>query len=47
MLGSFLGVELLGDRLGPFAWIGGALIISAAATLTSRPHQPEVAPLLE
>jgi drug/metabolite transporter (DMT)-like permease len=47
MLGSFLGVKLLGDRLGPFAWIGGALIISAAATLTSRPHQPEVAPLLE
>ncbi len=47
MLGSYLGVELLGDRLGPVAWIGGALIISAAATLTTRPHQPEVGPLLE
>jgi drug/metabolite transporter (DMT)-like permease len=47
MLGSFLGVKLLGDHLGAGAWIGGALIISAAATLTTRPHQPEVAPLLE
>ena len=38
MLGSFLGVKLLGDRLGPSAWIGGVLIIAAAITLTSRPH---------
>jgi drug/metabolite transporter (DMT)-like permease len=38
MLGSFLGVELLGDRLGPSAWIGGVLIVAAAITLTSRPH---------
>jgi drug/metabolite transporter (DMT)-like permease len=37
MLGSFLGVELLGDRLGPSAWVGGVLIIAAAITLTSRP----------
>ena len=38
MLGSFLGVKLLGDRLGPSAWIGGVLIVAAAITLTSRPH---------
>lgn len=34
-LGSILGVELLGDRLGPAAWIGGALILAAAIVLTS------------
>jgi drug/metabolite transporter (DMT)-like permease len=38
MLGSFLGVELLGDQLGPLAWIGGVLILAAAVTLTTRPH---------
>jgi drug/metabolite transporter (DMT)-like permease len=41
MLGSFLGVELLGDRLGPTAWIGGVLILTAAITLTTRPHGME------
>jgi drug/metabolite transporter (DMT)-like permease len=35
-LGSVLGVELMGDRLGPLAWVGGALIITAAVLLTSR-----------
>jgi drug/metabolite transporter (DMT)-like permease len=37
-LGSLLGVELLGDKLGPFAWIGGGLILAAAVTLTTRGH---------
>jgi len=43
-LGSILGVELLGDKLGPFAWLGGALILAAAVTLTARGHDinPEV-----
>lgn len=41
MLGSYLGVELLGDHLGPSAWIGGVLILAAAITLTTRPHQME------
>lgn len=35
-LGSILGVELLGDRLGPLTWVGGALILTAAVLLTSR-----------
>jgi drug/metabolite transporter (DMT)-like permease len=35
-LGSILGVELLGDRLGPLTWVGGALILAAAVLLTSR-----------
>ena len=38
-LGSILGVELLGDRLGPFAWAGGGLILAAAVTLTIRGHE--------
>lgn len=38
-LGSWLGVKLLGDHLGPHAWIGGALILTAAVTLTTRGHQ--------
>lgn len=37
-LGSVLGVKLLGDHLGPFAWVGGGLIVAAAVTLTTRGH---------
>ncbi len=33
-LGSALGVWLLGDTLGPLAWIGGGLILVAAVVLT-------------
>ncbi len=33
-LGSWLGVQLLGEHLGPYAWAGGALILTAAVTLT-------------
>ncbi len=39
-LGSWLGVELLGEHLGPHAWTGGALILAAAVVLTSRGHEP-------
>jgi drug/metabolite transporter (DMT)-like permease len=38
-LGSWLGVQLLGDKLGPFAWVGGGLILAAAVTLTVRGHE--------
>jgi len=43
-LGSVLGVKLLGEHLGPFAWVGGALILAAAVVLTTRGHdvQPEL-----
>jgi drug/metabolite transporter (DMT)-like permease len=47
MLGSFLGVQLLGDRLGPFAWLGGALILAAAITLTTRPPGVDPSGVLE
>ncbi|MEI9967520.1 MAG: DMT family transporter [Terracidiphilus sp.] len=46
-LGSILGVELLGEKLGPFAWLGGALILAAAITLTTRGHETEPEVLLE
>ncbi|GGG97384.1 DMT family transporter [Silvibacterium dinghuense] len=34
-LGSILGVELMGDKLGPWTWAGGALILTAAIVLTT------------
>jgi len=45
LLGSVLGVALLHERLGPWAYVGGALILAAAVTLTTRgpaplPHDP-------
>jgi drug/metabolite transporter (DMT)-like permease len=46
-LGSFLGVKLLGEHLGPHAWLGGALILGAAITLTTRAHEPQPAVILE
>jgi drug/metabolite transporter (DMT)-like permease len=47
MLGSYLGVQLLGDHLGPWAWIGGVLILAAAITLTTRPHGIDVSGVME
>ncbi|MGH9587207.1 MAG: DMT family transporter [Acidobacteriaceae bacterium] len=42
-IGAFLGVELLGDKLGPDAWLGGALILAAAIVLTTTGKpQPEM-----
>ncbi len=46
-LGSILGVELLGEKLGPYAWLGGALILAAAITLTTRGHETELTAILE
>jgi drug/metabolite transporter (DMT)-like permease len=46
-LGSWLGVQLLGDQLGPFAWIGGGLILAAAVTLTVRGYDSNPEVLLE
>lgn len=34
LIGSLLGILLLGETLGPSAWLGGALIVAAAFTLT-------------
>ncbi len=46
-LGSYLGVRLLGEHLGPFAWIGGALILGAAIVLTTRGHEAQPDVILE
>ena len=46
-VGSFLGVKLLGEHLGPHAWLGGGLILAAAVTLTTRGHESEPAVILE
>jgi drug/metabolite transporter (DMT)-like permease len=36
LIGSLLGIYLLGEHLGLLAWVGGALILAAAITLTTR-----------
>jgi drug/metabolite transporter (DMT)-like permease len=36
LIGSVLGVLVLGERLGPSAWAGGGLILASAITLTTR-----------
>ncbi len=36
LMGSLLGVLVLRERLGPSAWVGGAMILAAAVTLTTR-----------
>jgi drug/metabolite transporter (DMT)-like permease len=35
LMGSLLGVLVLGERLGPSAWVGGGLILASAITLTT------------
>jgi drug/metabolite transporter (DMT)-like permease len=47
VIGSILGVQLLGEKLGPHAWVGGALILGAAIALTTREHEPETGILLD
>ncbi len=46
-LGSILGVELLGEKLGPYAWLGGAMIVGAAVVLTSRGNEAGPEAILE
>ena len=42
VLGSLLGVGLLGEHLGPYAYLGGAMIIAAAVVITVQRRQPDV-----
>jgi len=46
-MGSFLGVKLLGEHLGPFAWVGASLIFAAAIALTTHGRENEPAVILE
>ena len=47
IIGSVLGVALLGERLGPHAWAGGTLILGSAIVLTTRGHNDEASVVLE
>jgi drug/metabolite transporter (DMT)-like permease len=40
LIGSLLGVFLLHEHLGPLAWLGGAMILTAAVSLTTRSSTP-------
>jgi drug/metabolite transporter (DMT)-like permease len=40
LIGSLLGVFLLHEHLGPLAWFGGAMILTAAVVLTTRTNTP-------
>jgi drug/metabolite transporter (DMT)-like permease len=43
LIGSLLGIFLLHDHLGGLAWLGGAMILAASVTLTTR-SSPEMEP---
>ena len=45
LMGSLLGVAVLGETLGPSAWAGGALILAAAITLTMHSKTKERLPV--
>ena len=38
IIGSVLGITLLGERLGAAGWVGGAMIILSAVTMSVRQH---------
>jgi drug/metabolite transporter (DMT)-like permease len=40
LIGSILGVFLLKEHLGPLAWLGGAMILTAAIALTTHSGTP-------
>lgn len=42
IIGSVLGVTFLREHLGAVAWLGGAMILAAAFTVTSRPSSRAV-----
>ena len=46
LIGSLLGVFLLHEHLGSLGYIGGALIVVAAITLTTQSHTPPADPAL-
>lgn len=40
LIGSLLGVFILSEHLGPLAWLGGAMILTAAIALTTHNAAP-------
>ena len=49
LMGSLLGILVLGERLASIAWLGAALILAAAITLTTtrQPHSDEQPSLIQ
>lgn len=45
LMGSLLGVFILHEHLGPSAFVGGAMIVGAAITLTTLSPPPRLEPL--
>lgn len=45
LMGSLLGVFVLHEQLGPSAFVGGAMIVGAAITLTAVSPAPGIEPL--
>jgi len=46
LIGSLLGVFLLHEHLGTLAYIGGAMIVTAAIVLTTQSPTPPADPAL-
>jgi drug/metabolite transporter (DMT)-like permease len=46
LIGSLLGVLILKEHLGPLAWLGGAMILTAAITLTTNSPAPLEEPMI-
>lgn len=47
VVGSILGVTLLGERLGSFGLLGGGMILASALAISMRGHDPEPEVVLE
>ncbi len=47
VVGSVMGVTLLGEVMGPTAWLGGGCILVAAIVMTVRGREPEPEVILE
>jgi drug/metabolite transporter (DMT)-like permease len=46
-IGSLMGVQLLGEKMGPYAWFGGGLILTAAVVVSTHGNQREPEVILE
>ena len=46
-MGSWLGMQFLGEHLGGWSWAGGALILVSALAMTTGRHVPETEMILE
>lgn len=47
VVGSLMGVTLLGEVMGPVGWLGGGMIVVSAVMMTMRGHEVEPEVILE